>query len=325
MVDCSSSITASTATGCFGFARAHGIHHRALSYDVTTPGGAASDVRGALREDRALSHVVVVHHETTTGLLNPVAEIARRRGPRRAGGPDRRDDSLFGEPLDVTQDGIDFADGQRQQVPAGRARHLVRCSAGGARSTPSRRAPAQRVPRPLQHYVTQEAGQHAVHPGGSRSSTRCARRCWSSRRKPSSSASRANAENARVLRRGMAALGFEILVARARARASSRPSGCCRRRLRPVARRDERRGYIIYAGQGDIGSPPSGCRTWARPHATDMQGVVRRSPKRWPSCAPRRAMSGRLAGKVDTHHGAGMAWGARPRCSSRKRAAGDRG
>jgi len=88
-------------------ARAHGIHHRALSYDVTTP-ARPSDVRGALREDRALSHVVVVHHETTTGLLNPVAEIARVAAQEGRRVLIDAMSSLFGEPLDVTQDGIDF-------------------------------------------------------------------------------------------------------------------------------------------------------------------------------------------------------------------------
>src|SRR5439155_4779797 len=88
-------------------ARAHGIPSRALSYDVATP-ARPDDVRAALRAERHLTHVVVVHHETTTGVLNPVAEIVRA-----AAGEGRRVlvdamSSLFGEPLDVTQDGIDF-------------------------------------------------------------------------------------------------------------------------------------------------------------------------------------------------------------------------
>jgi 2-aminoethylphosphonate-pyruvate transaminase len=88
-------------------ARAHGLVHRALSCDVATP-ARPDDVRDALRADRRLTHVAVVHHETTTGVLNPVAEIVRA-----AAGEGRRVlvdamSSLFGEPLDVTQDGIDF-------------------------------------------------------------------------------------------------------------------------------------------------------------------------------------------------------------------------
>src|SRR5262249_39529393 len=57
-------------------ARAHGIAHEALAYDVAAP-ARADDVRAALRANRRLSHVAIVHHETTTGVLNPVAEIVR--------------------------------------------------------------------------------------------------------------------------------------------------------------------------------------------------------------------------------------------------------
>src|SRR5262249_40041343 len=57
-------------------ARAHGLHAHALSYDVATP-ARPEDVRSALRADPRLTHVAIVHHETTAGLLNPVAEIAR--------------------------------------------------------------------------------------------------------------------------------------------------------------------------------------------------------------------------------------------------------
>src|SRR5947209_18941738 len=53
-------------------ARAHGIAHRALACDVAAP-ARPDDVRAALRAERHLTHVAVVHHETTTALLNPVA------------------------------------------------------------------------------------------------------------------------------------------------------------------------------------------------------------------------------------------------------------
>jgi 2-aminoethylphosphonate-pyruvate transaminase len=61
------------------------------------------------------------------------------------------------------------------------------------------------------------------------------------------------AENARVLRAGMEALGFEILVAPA-ARSNilttfQLPPGLSYDRLHDAMKR---RGYIIYAGQGDI-------------------------------------------------------------------------
>ena len=61
------------------------------------------------------------------------------------------------------------------------------------------------------------------------------------------------AENARVLRRGMTALGFEILVPE-----GARSSVLTTFKLQPGIAYDplhdamKRRGYIIYAGQGDI-------------------------------------------------------------------------
>src|SRR5439155_9866433 len=88
-------------------ARAHGIPVEVLTYDFTTP-VAPRDVETALRAHPEVSHVAVVHHETTTGLLNPVEDVARV-----AASAGRRVlvdamSSLFGEPLDVTRDGIDF-------------------------------------------------------------------------------------------------------------------------------------------------------------------------------------------------------------------------
>src|SRR5215468_7932650 len=67
-----------------------------------------ADVETALRARPELSHVAVVHHETTTGLLNPVMDIARVAA--RTGRRVLIDamSSLFGERLDVDADGVDF-------------------------------------------------------------------------------------------------------------------------------------------------------------------------------------------------------------------------
>src|SRR5437867_2224559 len=87
--------------------RAHNIRHHAIACDNVTP-VAPSEVARVLREHRSLSHVAVVHHETTTGLLNPVrevADVAAAEGRRLV--VDAMS-SLFGEPLDVTRESIDF-------------------------------------------------------------------------------------------------------------------------------------------------------------------------------------------------------------------------
>src|SRR5262249_58604133 len=83
-------------------ARAHGIATRALPYDVATA-ARPDDVRAALRAEPRLTHVAVVHHETTTGVLNPVAEIVRAaaaEGRRVLGGAMS---SLFGGPREGTR------------------------------------------------------------------------------------------------------------------------------------------------------------------------------------------------------------------------------
>ena len=88
-------------------ARAHGIAAHAVRTDIFTPVRTA-DVEAALAARPEISHVALVHHETTTGLLNPVAEVARvaqRLGRRMI--VDAMS-SLFGEPLDVAQAPLDF-------------------------------------------------------------------------------------------------------------------------------------------------------------------------------------------------------------------------
>src|SRR5215510_14721074 len=87
--------------------RAHDIRHHAIAYDNITPASQA-DVARALQQPRNLSHVAVFHHETTTGLLNPVGEIARVAAVEGRRLLVDAMSSLFGEPLDVTRDPIDF-------------------------------------------------------------------------------------------------------------------------------------------------------------------------------------------------------------------------
>jgi len=67
------------ANGAYGerivrMAEVAGIDTRALRYAEDTPAD-PEDVRRALAEDAAVSHVAVVHCETTTGLLNPIEAI----------------------------------------------------------------------------------------------------------------------------------------------------------------------------------------------------------------------------------------------------------
>jgi 2-aminoethylphosphonate-pyruvate transaminase len=254
-------------------ARVHGIPSQVLSYDVTTP-VAAGDVESALRAHPEVSHVAVVHHETTTGLLNPVNDVARvaaRLGRRTL--VDAMS-SLFGERLDVDADGIDLvmasANKCLQGVP-GIAFVLGRRSALDALAG----QPARSVYLDLHgHYTTQERDNtpftpavqvlHAMRQAlveleGEGVAARIAR----------------YAENARVLRRGMAALGFEILVPE-----GARSSILTTFRLLPGLAYDplhdamKRRGYIIYAGQGDIRTYAFRVSNMGTLTPRDMEGVV---------------------------------------------------
>src|SRR3954468_13190928 len=56
-------------------AAASSIPHQVLHYHWTEA-ARPNDVRKALAEDPGISHLAVIHHETTTGLLNPVADLA---------------------------------------------------------------------------------------------------------------------------------------------------------------------------------------------------------------------------------------------------------
>jgi 2-aminoethylphosphonate-pyruvate transaminase len=232
-------------------ARAHGVPSEVLTYDFTTP-VAPTDVEAALRARPELSHVAVVHHETTTGLLNPVMDVGRVAA--RAGRRVLIDamSSLFGERLDVDADGIDFvmasANKCLQGIP-GIAFVLGRRSALEALAG----WPPRSVYLDLHgHYATQERDNTPFTPAVQ---VLHAMRQALVELEAEGVAGRIAryAENARVLRHGMAALGFEILVpegARSNILTTFRlPTGLA---YDPLHDAMKRRGYVIYAGQGDI-------------------------------------------------------------------------
>ncbi len=254
-------------------ARAHGIPTKTLAYDVTTP-VPAGDVDRALAADPQVSHVAVVHHETTTGLLNPVVEVAAaaaRHGRRVL--VDAMS-SLFGEPLDVAAPGIDFimasANKCLQGIP-GISFVLARRIALDALSG----QPARSVYLDLySHYASQEQDNTPFTPAVQ--VLHAMREALLELEKETVAARIARyAENARVLRRGMAALGFEILVPE-----DARSNILTTFRLRPglaygpLHDAMKRRGYIIYAGQGDIRTYAFRVSNMGTLTPRDMEGVV---------------------------------------------------
>ena len=100
------------ANGAYGlrmarFMETMGRNCRLLRFDET----AAPDVtilRAALEEDPAITHVAMVHCETTTGILNPIAELA---ACAKAHGKTVIVDAMSsfgGIPLDMEELGIDY-------------------------------------------------------------------------------------------------------------------------------------------------------------------------------------------------------------------------
>lgn len=254
-------------------ARAHGIRATAVHADIVSPVTPAA-VEAALVADAGLGHVAVVHHETTTGLLNPIAgiaDVAARLGRRVI--VDGMS-SLFGEPLDVARAGIDFvaasANKCLQGIP-GVAFVLARREALAAL--------AGREPRSVYldlhaHFTAQEHDNtpftpavqvlHAMEQAlAELAQEGLARRIAR------------YADNARVLREGMADLGLKMLVeppARSSILTTFRlPAGVAYDALHGALKR---RGYIIYAGQGDLRSYAFRVSNMGTLTPDDMRGVV---------------------------------------------------
>lgn len=254
-------------------ARAHAIPAEALTGDFTTP-VAPAEVARVLAARPDVSHVAVVHHETTTGLLNPVeavAEVAARAGRRVV---IDATSSLFGEPLDVGRESIDFVTASAnkclQGIPGvsfvlGRRRALEGLRGQAARS----------VYLDLHaHWATQEQDNTPFTPAVQ---VLHALRAALVELEAETVVGRIGryAENCRVLRQGMTALGFEILVPE-----SARSSILTTFRLLPGLDYDalhdamKRRGYVIYAGQGDIRTYAFRVSNMGTLTPRDMEGVV---------------------------------------------------
>jgi 2-aminoethylphosphonate-pyruvate transaminase len=251
-------------------AAAHGIPAHVLRGDMFTPVKPA-DVEAALVAHPEASHVALVHHETTTGLLNPVAEVARvaaRRGRRLV--VDAMS-SLFGEPLDL--DGaVDFVTGSANKCLGGipgisfvLARRAALEAAGPPRSVYLDLAA---------HYRTQEADNTPFTPAVQ--VLHAMRQALVELEAEGVGRRIARyAENARVLRAGMTRLGFPVLVdegARSNILTTFRlPEGVAYDALHDALKR---RGYIIYAGQGALRTYAFRVSNMGTLGPEDMRGVV---------------------------------------------------
>lgn len=254
-------------------AAAHGIPTHRVSCDMWTPVEPVA-VDRALRAHPEVSHVAVVHHETTTGVLNPVAAIARVA--ERAGRRVLVDatSSLFGEPLDVTVGAMDFVTAGANKCLQGVPGISFVLARRGALAALKGQAPRSVYLDLHTHHATQEQDNtpftpavqvlHAMEQAlveleAEGVARRIAR----------------YGENVRVLREGMTRLGFEILVPE-----GARSNVLTTFRLLPglayEALHDamKRRGYIIYAGQGDIRTYAFRVSNMGTLTPSDMVGVV---------------------------------------------------
>jgi len=255
-------------------ARAHGIPVEIVRADMFTPID-PSAVDAALRARPEISHLAVVHHETTTGLLNPVAEIANvaaRHGRRVI--IDAMS-SLFGERLTIIDDGIDFVTASANKCLQGiPGVSFVLCRRSAVEAL------ADRSPRSVyldlhNHYAQQERNNTPFTPAVQ--VLHALEQALAELEREGLDRRIARyAENARVLRGGMAGLGFEILVAE-----PGRSNILTTFRLLPGLAYDvlhdamKRRGYIIYAGQGDIRTYAFRVSNMGTLTPADMKGVVR--------------------------------------------------
>jgi 2-aminoethylphosphonate-pyruvate transaminase len=254
-------------------AGAHGIAAVAVTCDIFTPVRAA-DVEAALVARPEVSHIAVVHHETTTGLLNPVAEIARVAARHGRSMVVDAMSSLFGETLDVTQDGIDFVTASANKCLQG---------IPGISFVLARRRALQAVkgrpPRSVYldlygHFASQEQDNTPFTPAVQVLHAMEQALAELTEEGPARRIAR-YAENARVLRQGMARLGFEALGS-----PGGRSNILTTFRLLPGVSYDalhdamKRRGYIIYAGQGDIRTYAFRVSNMGTLTPRDMEGVV---------------------------------------------------
>lgn len=254
-------------------AAAHRIEHQTLHYHWTEA-PRPEDAARAFAQDPSLSHLAVVHHETTTGMLNPVealAAVCREHG--RSLIVDAMS-SFAGEPLDVREWGIDYMISSSNKCLQGMAglSFVVgkRAALEGLKSLPPRS-----VYLNLYNQWKAEEGDNTPFTPAIQIFFALRQAIRETREEGLENRFRRYRAAARTLREGMEALGLQMIVApewRSNTLTTFRlPDGVGYDSLHDAMKR---RGYVIYAGQGDL-------KTWAfrianlgTLAAEDMQGVV---------------------------------------------------
>ncbi len=233
-------------------ARAHGIDHATVDapswFDPIDPAAVAA----ALDRDASLRAVAVVHHETTTGLLNPVRELARACRARGRALIVDAISSIGGEELDPAGWGVDAVIGTANKCIRGLPgvsfvlcrRGLLERAAAWPRRTlylhlPTYFAEQERgglpfTPAVQVTYALHEALGELAAEGVAARTAGC----------------RALADR---LRPGLERLGLSLLLPPERRSSTittvALPEGWTYERLHDALRAE---GFVIYAGQGDL-------------------------------------------------------------------------
>jgi 2-aminoethylphosphonate-pyruvate transaminase len=254
-------------------AAAHGIQHHVLHYNWTEA-PKPDDVDRAFAADPSLSHLTVVHHETTTGLLNPVgalAEVCRRHG--RSIIVDAMS-SFAGEPLDVKGLQVDYMISSSNKCLQG----MPGLSFVVARKTALEglvSIPPRSVYLNLYNQWKAEEADNTPFTPAIQLFFALRQAIAETRAEGLENRFRRYRDCASTLREGLAALDLRPIV-EPEWRSNTLttfplPQGVAYDALHDAMKR---RGYVIYAGQGDL-------RTWAFRIANlgtltpdDMRGVV---------------------------------------------------
>ncbi len=88
-------------------AEAHSLNFSRLTYEWTEV-PAIQDIADALAKDVQITHLAVIHHETTTGLLNPIKEIGALTAQHNVSLIVDGMSSFIAEPISVEKDNIEF-------------------------------------------------------------------------------------------------------------------------------------------------------------------------------------------------------------------------
>ncbi len=254
-------------------AEAHRIPHEVLKYSWTEP-PVPSDIASALEKDENITHVAMVHHETTTGLLNPVHEVGEVTAKFERTLIVDAMSSFGGEQLHLADDHVDFAISSSNKCLQG----LPGLSFVVARRSlleALEDVPARSVYLDLYNQWKQEESDNTPFTPAIQIFFSLREAIAELKVETIQGRLERFAACAKTLRDGMLALGFQILVPEpARSNlltAFQLPKGVDYSSLHDAMKR---RGYIIYAGQSNLKDTAFRIANIGALKPEDMRGVV---------------------------------------------------